>query len=139
MRNPPALECDRERGAQLAPAGEAEVQGGANPLGGQGQAVTGGVTGEEHAVLDGRAQLVGDPVALIAVGRQALIAGQPDGWLLDMVLWPERADADAQLIMRGEAPGVARADVAMVDPQLHLLAGPGGVDLETARQRGVRG
>ncbi len=58
-----------EHQAQLAPAGEAEVQGGTNPLGGQGQAVTGGVTGEEHAVLDGRTQLVGDPVALIAVGR----------------------------------------------------------------------
>ncbi len=35
----------------------------------------GGVADEEDAVLDRRAQLVGNPVALVAVGRQAEVAG----------------------------------------------------------------
>ena len=55
-----------EHRAQLAPAGEAEVERGADALGGQRQAVPGGVADEEDAVLDRAAQLVGDPVALVA-------------------------------------------------------------------------
>ena len=63
-----------EHRAQLAPAGEPEVERRADPLGGERQAVPGRVAGEEHAVLDGAAQLVGDPVALVALGRQAEVA-----------------------------------------------------------------
>ena len=55
-----------EHAAQLAAAGQTEVQRGPDPLGGQRQAVAGRVADEEDAVLGGRAQRVGDPVALVA-------------------------------------------------------------------------
>ena len=51
---------------QLAPARDREVERGADPLGGQRQAVAGAVADEEHSVLDGRPQPVRDPVALVA-------------------------------------------------------------------------
>ena len=125
-----------EHRAQLASARETEVEGGADALCGQRQAVPGGVPDEEHVVLDGGPQLVGDPVALVALRRQVEVARQPDGRLLDMVSGPEGARADAQLIVGGEAPGVSGADVAGIDPQLHLLAAAGRVDLEAAREAG---
>ena len=59
-----------QHGAQLAPARDAEVERRADPLGGERQAVAGRVAGEEDPVLGGRAELVRDPVALVAVGRQ---------------------------------------------------------------------
>ena len=92
-----------EHRAQLAPAGQPEVQRRADALGGQRQAVAGGVADEEHAVLDGRAQLVGDPVALVALRWQAEVVGEPHGRLLDVVGGPERADADAQLVVARES------------------------------------
>ena len=42
--------------------------------------------------------------------------------LLDVVARVERADADAQLVARRERPAVARADHALVDPQLEVVA-----------------
>ena len=94
----------------------------------------GRVADEEHAVLDGGAQLVRDPVALVALGVDAEVAGEADGGLLDVMRRPERADPDAQLVVGGKAPRVARAHVARVDPQLHLRAAPVRVDLQPARQ-----
>ena len=64
--------------------------------------------------------------------------GEPHGRLLDVVRGPERADADAHLVAGGEAPAVAGADVARVDPQLHLLAAARRVHLEAAREPRVR-
>src|SRR6185312_16152681 len=61
---------------QLAPAGESEIQRRTDALGRKRQAVTGRVADEEDAVLDGRAQLVRDPVALVALGRDAEVAGE---------------------------------------------------------------
>src|SRR5215204_2884768 len=49
----------------------------------------------------------------------------------------ERADADAQLVVRGERPAVSRADHALVDPDLELLAGPGRMHLQPAGERRV--
>ena len=87
----------------------------------QRQAVAGGVADEEHAVLGRRAQRVRDPVALVAERLGAEVLGQPHGRLLDVVARVERADADPHLVARGERPAVARAHVALVDPQLELL------------------
>ncbi len=64
--------------------------------------------------------------------------GEPYGRLLDVVARPEGADADAQLIACREAPAVASANVAVVDPQLHLLAVAAGVYLQSTRETGVR-
>ncbi len=128
-----------EHVAELAAAGEAEVDRGADPLGGQRQAVPGGVAGEEHAVLDGGAKAVGDPVPLEALRRDAEVAGEPDSRLLDVVGGPEGPHADAELVAGGEAPAVTGADVAGVDPQLHVAALAVGMDLEAAREGRVRG
>src|ERR1700733_2632677 len=99
--------------------------------------MTGGITREEHVVLGGTAQLVGYPVALIAMRGQVEIIGEPHGGLLDVVRWPEGADSHAHLIVSGEAPAIAGADIASIDPQLHLLAGALGVDLQAARESSV--
>ena len=123
--------------AQLAPAGQAEVERGADALGRGRQAVPGAVADEEDAVLDGRAHLVGDPVALVAHGGDVEVAGQAHGRLLDVVARLERADADAQLVARGEAPRVAGAHVGGVEPQLEVVAGGVRMDLEAARQARV--
>ena len=101
-----------ENRAQLASAGQAEVDRGANALGGQWETVPGRVAGEEHAVLDRTAELVGDPVALVALRRQPELGREADRWVLDVVRGPEGADADAQLIAGREVPAVARANVA---------------------------
>ena len=124
-----------EHGAQLAPAGDAEVQRGADALGGQRQAVAGRVADEEHAVLGGRAQAVRDPVALEAhrVGRH--VGGQRQRRVLDVQARVERADADPQLVARRERPAVAGRDVAAVEPQLEVVAGAVRMDLQPARQR----
>jgi len=90
----------------------------------------GRVPGEEDTVLGGAAQLMGDPVALVAVGGQAEVGGEADGRLLDVVGGSVGADADAQLVTGGEAPGVAGADVLGVDPQLQLPAVPVRVHLQ---------
>jgi hypothetical protein len=55
-----------ERPAQLATERKREVEGRPDALRRQRQAVPGRVADEEHAVLGRRAQLVGDPVALVA-------------------------------------------------------------------------
>jgi hypothetical protein len=57
--------------------------------------VAGGVAGEEDAVLDGRSQLVGDPVALVADGVDGELVGEPERAGLDVVARLERADPDA--------------------------------------------
>ena len=133
-----AVAAALEHRAQLAPGGDAEVERGADALGGQRQAVAGRVADEEDAVLGGRPQPVRDPVALIAVGRQAQAGRQPHGRLLDVVARVERADPDAQLVARGERPAVAGADHALVDPELEVVAGPGRMHLQPAREARVR-
>ena len=124
--------------AQLAPAGQAEVERRADALGRGRQAVPGAVADEEDAVLDRRAHLVGDPVALVAHGRDVEVAGQAHGRLLDVVARLEGADADAQLVARGEAPRVAGAHVGGIEPQLEVVAGGVRVDLQPAREARLR-
>ena len=124
--------------AQLAAERQREVERGTDALGGQRQAVPGGVADEEDAVLGGRAQLVRDPVALEAHRRQREVAGERDGRVLDVVAGLERADADAQLAGGREAPAVTGAHVAGVDPDLEVLAGPLRMHLEAAREARLR-
>ena len=129
-----ALRAAEHRG-ELAPRGDPEVERGADALGAERQAVAGGVADEEHAVLGRRAQRVRDPVALVAERLGAEVLGQPHGRLLDVVARVERADADPDLVARGERPAVARAHVALVDPQLEVLGLTAGVDLQPAREQ----
>src|SRR5688572_22484711 len=82
---------------QLATEAEPKVKRRPDPLGRQGQAVAGRVADEEDAVLDGRSQLVRDPVALPALRGDADVLRELQGRLLDVVARVERADADAQL------------------------------------------
>ena len=56
---------------------------------------------------------------------------------LDVEAGVEGADADPHLVIGRERPAVAGGHVAAVDPDLHLLAGAAGMDLEPARERGV--
>jgi hypothetical protein len=127
-----------QHGGDLPAGGDAEVQRGADALGGEREAVAGGVADEEDPVLGGGAQLVRDPVALVAVELAADVADQVDRGLLDRDLRIERADADADLVTRGERPAVTGAEVALGDPQLEVRAGALRVDLQPAAERGVR-
>src|SRR3954447_9442302 len=95
--------------AQLAAAGDAEVERGADALAREREAVAGAVADEEHAVLDRRAQLVREPVALVADGRPVQAPRDLARRLLDVVARLVGADADALLIARGDAPGVSVA------------------------------
>jgi hypothetical protein len=93
------------------------------------------VTGEEDLVVDRGADLVRDPVALVADRVLAELGRQPDGRLLHVVARVERPDPDAQLVVGGEAPAVARGHVGAVDPELEVAARPMRVHLEPARER----
>src|SRR5687767_6005871 len=92
-------------------------------LRGHRQAVAGGVAREEDAVVDGVADLVRDPVALVADCVLAEVRCEPDRRILDVVARVERADADPQLVVGREAPAVAGRDVRAVDPELEVGAG----------------
>ncbi|MEJ7715850.1 MAG: hypothetical protein WKF40_09195 [Thermoleophilaceae bacterium] len=116
----------RDHLAQLAAAGQTEVEGGANALRGQRQAVAGGVAREEDAVLRRVAQLVRDPVALEAHGRRAEVLGQLDGVVLDVEAGVEGSDPDPQLAVGREAPAVAGGHDPSVDPDGEVLVGPSG-------------
>ena len=98
----------------------------------------GRVADEEDAVLGRRAQLVGDPVALVADPVAAEVLGQELGRLADVEAGVEGADPDPHLVVGWERPAVPGRDVAAVDPDLHLLAGAARMDLEAARERRVR-
>jgi len=119
---------------QLAAQREAEVEGGADALGGRREAVAGAVADEEDAVLGPGADLVWDPVALPALGGDADIGGELERRLLDVVLGVEGPDADAQLAVGRERPRVAALDVLRIDPQLEVGSGRVGVDLQAARE-----
>ena len=123
--------------ADLAPADVAEVEGGADALGGDRQAVAGRVAAEEDVAIDAVAELVGDPVALVALGRQIEALGQLDGRVLDVVVGVEAADPDAELVAGREAPAVSGGNDSALDPELEVRAGAAGMDLETARERRV--
>ena len=99
--------------------------------------MAGGVAGEEDAVLDGVAELVGDPVALVTDGLRAEILGELDGVVLDVEARVEGSDADPQLVARREAPAVARRDDRPVDPDREVVAAVVRMDLEAARERRV--
>ena len=71
--------------------------------------------------------------------RQAPLRDQPHGRVLDVVARVERADPDAQLVVRRERPAVAGADHALVDPDLEVLAAAAGMHLQPARETRVRG
>ena len=97
------------------------------------------VAGEEDAVLGRVPQLVGDPVALVADRIAVQVARQPDGRLLDADAGVERADADPDLVVGGEAPAVAGGHVAAIDPDLQVVGGSARVHLEPARERRLNG
>src|SRR5207344_2608532 len=95
-----------DHAAQLPSQRDPEVERGADALGAERQAVPGRVAGEEDAALGGAAQLVRDPVALVA----DLLAVEVVGEQLDRGAYVEAgvegADADPQLVARREAPAV---------------------------------
>ena len=128
-----------EHRPHLAPAGDGEVEGGADALGGGGQAVPGAVAHEEHLVLHRGAQAVGDPVALIADRGHVEVAGQAHGGVLHVKARLEGAHAHPQLPVRREGPPVAGGDVAAVEPQLEVGAAAVGVDLQAAGEVGLGG
>src|SRR5215207_7879120 len=128
-----------EHPAELLAELDPEVEGNADAFGGQRQAVARRVADEEHPVLGAGAQLVGDPVALIADRGTLQLLCQQHGGLLDVEAWIEGADPDPLLVGGGEAPAVARRHVAAVDPDLEVVAGAAGVDLEAPREGGIRG
>ena len=69
-----------------------------------------------------RAELVRDPVALVADGVALEPLGQLDGRLLDVKARVEGADADAHLVLGREAPAVAGRHDRAVDPDLEVAA-----------------
>ena len=128
-----------EHPAQLAPAGDAEVERRPDPLARQRQAVAGAVAGEEDAVRGRRPQRVREPVALVADGRDAEPAGDVARRLLDVVARLVGADADALLAARGHRPGVAVADQRAVDPDVEVGVAAARVrDGPRARARSAR-
>ena len=62
----------------------------------------GRVAGEEDAALGAAAQLVGDPVALVADPVAAEVLGEQLGRLADVEAGVEGADADPQLVAAGK-------------------------------------
>jgi hypothetical protein len=79
---------------QLVAELDPEVEGGANPLGGQRDALARRVADEEDPILCPRPELVRDPVALVADRRSLEIVGEQDGGVLYVEARIERADAD---------------------------------------------
>src|SRR4051794_39510758 len=124
---------------QLPPQRDSEVERGADPLGAERQAVAGRVAGEENPALGAAAQLVGNPVALVADAVGIQVFGEKLGGGADVKTGIEGADPDPQLVTGRERPSVAGGDVAAVDPDLQVLAFALGVDLEPARERRVGG
>ena len=126
-----------EHAAQLAPAGDAEVERRPDPLAREREAVAGAVAGEEHAVLDRRAQRVREPVALVADGRHAEPAGDLPRRLLDVVARLVGADADPLLVARRAPTRRSRSGQRAVDPDVEVgvAAARVGMDLEPARDR----
>src|SRR5205085_9708399 len=96
-----------EDGPQLTSARDAEIEGGADALGRQRQAVAGRVTDEEHAVFRGLAQSVRNPVALVADALGTEVGGEQLGRVAHVEPRVEGADADPQLAAGGEAPAVS--------------------------------
>ena len=127
-----------EHRAQLATARDAEVESRPDPLGRQRQAVAGGVADEEDAVLGRRAQLVRDPVPLEADRLGAEVLRQLHGVVLHVEARVERADADPQLVARGEAPPVAGGHDRAVDPDRQVVGASVRMHLQPARERRVR-
>ncbi len=122
---------------QLLAQRDREVERGPDALGGQRQAVARRVAAEEDAVLGSAAQLVRDPVALIADRVALEVVGKQHGRVLDVEPRVERPDADPGLLARRERPAVSGRHVAAVDPDLEIVARPGRMDLEPARERGI--
>ena len=82
------------------------------------------VAGEEHAVL-GRPGAAGAGSSCPG-SRPAAAPTSSTSRSVGCLTWivrVERADADPQLVARGERPAVAGVDVARVDPQLEVGAG----------------
>src|SRR6202000_2730143 len=107
--------------AQLPSQGHAEVERGADSLGGQRQAVAGRVADEEDAAPGRRAQLVGDPVALVADRVAVEVLGERLGGPAKGEAGREGAAPDPGLPTGREGPAVAGRDVAAVDPDLEVL------------------
>ena len=99
--------------------------------------MAGRVPDEEHAVLGGIAQGVGDPVALIADTFGGQIAGQPLGGLAHVKAGIERPDPDAHLAVGGEAPAVPGGDIGAVDPHFQVVARAEWVNLQSAGKERV--
>ena len=84
------------------------------------------------------AQLVGDPVALVADRLALEVLGEQYGRVLDVEARVEGADADPDLLVGREAPAVAGRDVLAVDPDLEVLAVPAGCT-SSPRESGASG
>ncbi len=125
--------------AQLAATCDPEVERGADSLGCERQAVPRRVTGEEDLAVCRLAQLVRDPVALVANRIAVQVARQPNGGVLDPNAGVEGANAHPDLVVGGEAPAVAGGHVVAVDPDLQLPRGSARVHLQPARERRVHG
>ena len=124
--------------AQLAPAGDAEVERGADALARQREAVAGGVADEVDAVLGRVAQGVGEPVALVAHGVHAQAPGQLHGRLLDVLVRVVRPRAHPLLALGRDAPAVAAAHQRPVHPYVEVGAAAVGVHLQAAGERRLR-
>src|SRR4051794_777119 len=105
-----------EHRPQLAPECDPEVEGGADALRREGQAVAGRVADEEHVPVGGVAKPVRNPVALVADGLTVEALRELDSRLTHVEARIEGADADAHLVAGGEAPAVSRRHDFSVDP-----------------------
>src|SRR3954447_11523774 len=94
-------------GAQLLPAGGAEVERGADPLAREREAVPGAVADAERAVLGRRAQPVREPVALVVDRLGVQRRGELPGRALDVLGRVVRAGAHPALLARRDVPAVA--------------------------------
>ena len=125
-----------EHAPNLAAAGDAEVEGAADPLGGEGEAMAGRVADEEAAVLHRRPEPVRDQVALVPDGLDAEPRRRGGRRLLDRDARIVGAGADARLAVGRHAPAVAAADQRAVDQHVECaVAAVVRMHLEPARER----
>ena len=128
----------REDRPQLAAAGEPEVQRGADPLGGQRQAVAGRVPGEEHPVL-GRRRAGRAESSCPGSGRVSAPSSSASRTVGSRT-W-KRGSNEPTPIRSSPSAGKLQpypaGHVAAVDPHLQIVAGAERVHLEPAREQRV--
>ena len=135
-----AAERALHHGAQLAAAGDAEVERGADALGGQRQAVAGGVAHEEDAVR-GRRRAAGAGSSCPGSGRGRRSRSSASSTVVSLT-WKRGSNEPTPMRSsspRGEAPAVAGRHVAAVDPDLQLVAGAPSGCTSRPRESGASG